>query len=248
MDASNRGSQSGQTVCSPRLGPAGWFGGLDTGRHLPIDMNGASMRRMRVRFARLVAAGLAVSLAAVGAQGGVVAASSGTAPDSTAAAASENSGTHCVADAVEVGSTREAPAPVCFDTFADAISYASYGAIQLPADAARVSRADLAASNARAATRAAPVIIGVSYDNFEYPEGSGTFNHRARSGCDNDQGWEWVYPNIYDDWNDDVDAAEGASRCNGVYYEHANYGGASARTPWTDGSPMEDEASSIRWR
>lgn len=203
------------------------------------------MGRMSVRFPRLFAAGLAVSLAVVGAQSGVAGASSGSAPSSTGAA-TESSGTHCVLEAQEVGSTRAAPAPVCFDTFADATHYASHGAINLPAGATSVTREDIAASNARATARAASVIIGHAFDNAEFPEGQSSLTFRQPRACDNDASAEYFHSfGGNDDWNDDIDSALGSNRCHGIYWEHADISGASVGTPWSDGSPLEDEVSSV---
>jgi hypothetical protein len=68
---------------------------------------------------------------------------------------------------------------------------------------------------------------------------------RRTADCDNDSSAEYKVPGFNSDWNGHIDSAEGFGRCHGVYWEHANFGGASVGTPWTDGSPMEDEASSV---
>lgn len=202
---------------------------------------------MRARTARHVfALALTFGLAAVGAQAGVVSASTGGASTPTAEAGK----THCVSDAQVAGSTRAAADPVCFATFPEAIEYASDGAIRLPAGATTLTQHDVdrAATRTAAGGRtAATVVIGISRDNAEFPEGAGTWTHRAATGCDNDTGREHSISNVGDDWNDDIDSAEGFSGCNGRYYEHANFGGSVAPTPFTDASPMEDEASSIAW-
>src|SRR5687767_11422705 len=120
---------------------------------------------MRARTARHVLA-LALGLAAVGAQADVVSAST---------AAAEAGNTHCVSDVRVAGSAKAGPAPVCFATFPEAIEYASDGAIRLPAGATTLTPHDVdrAAARTTAGGRtAATVVIGISRDNAEFPEGA----------------------------------------------------------------------------
>ncbi|MGH9212396.1 MAG: hypothetical protein ACRD2C_17215 [Acidimicrobiales bacterium] len=164
-----------------------------------------------------------------------------------AVTSSGDSGLHCVSEAIEVGSTRAPAPPVCFDTFAESISYATNGTVQLPADATRVTEEDLAAA---ATDRRAPqVLIGVSEDEALEPLTSArTWAHVAATGCDSDPAAEWQIANVGSSWNDDIDIGIGYAGCNGQYYEHANFAaGRSVMTNWAFG-PMEDQTTSIAWR
>ena len=66
---------------------------------------------------------------------------------------------------------------MCFATFPEAISYASDGAIRLPAGTTRLTQQDVDSAAARTAAdgpTVAAVVIGISYDNVELPEAAGT--------------------------------------------------------------------------
>jgi hypothetical protein len=139
---------------------------------------------------------------------------------------------------------------VCFDNFPDAISYATAGAVELPDGATTVTQqqldqgTDAARSNGAAAVQ---VLIGASYDGVDWGSAA-TWHHWVQNrGCDADPGREYVTANVGDTWNDVIDSANGYNRCQGRYFEHANFRGASVSTNW-GGGLLEDETSSIAWR
>jgi hypothetical protein len=185
--------------------------------------------------------GLAVSLAALNIHGGIAAASD------EAVAPAVDSGTHCVSEAVEVGSTREPASPVCFGTFPEAISYASDGTVQLSPGAtpATVSDEDLVPT-ATSDVQPAAVILGTSYDEHEFLNPQRSWTHTAAYGCDANADIDWQVPNVGASWNDDIDRANAVGSCQGRYNEHASGRGAYVWTPWTLG-PMEDYTTSIFW-
>jgi hypothetical protein len=196
---------------------------------------------MRIGSKSRVLVAVLLGLAIPGIQSGIVSA------DDPAPA--EDAGTHCASEAVPVGSNRTPGPPVCFDSFPDAISYATSGAVELPDGATTVTQQQLDQGAARPNGAAAvKVVIGVSHDGLDWPESPGTLTHWVwNRGCDADPGREYWVNNLGDDWNDRIDSAQGYNRCQGRYFEHANLKGASVSTNWA-GGPLEDEATSIAWR
>jgi hypothetical protein len=189
------------------------------------------MSRLRIIFAATIAAA-GLALAALHAP---------------ASAAPAPFGEHCV-EYVGIGSAT--PKLTCFSTFADATSYATSGAVQLPKDATTVTQAQLDAGYARAAAAGIviqAVTIGISYDGTGNTGASRT--HTRDSGCDSDPGREW-WGDLPDDWNDRIGSAVGRSGCTGRYYEHtvnANTGGGDrVLTPWSGGA-LNNETSFIEW-
>jgi hypothetical protein len=155
---------------------------------------------------------------------------------------------HCVSEALPAGSKEDPLSPVCFGTFAEAIAHATAGVVQLPGDATEVTQEELDASYAQAAAgdiRLAAVVIGISYWDDNYHDGSWT--HTASAGCDNDSDFEYWIINVGSSWNDEISSARGFSLCQGIYYENANFGGAQIGTDWSGGA-MNDKTTSIRWR
>lgn len=155
---------------------------------------------------------------------------------------------HCVSRALPAGRGGEAAPPVCFKTFAGAISHATGGLVRLPGDATSVTQKELDAGYARAAKSGiavTSVVLGISYWDTDFEDSS--WAHTASSGCDGDLAAEWTLSYVGSGWNDEIGSAVGYSQCEGVYFEHANFTGAQVVTPWNDGA-MDDEASSILWR
>jgi hypothetical protein len=137
---------------------------------------------MRIGSKSRVLVAVLLGLASPGSQSGIVSA------DDPAPA--EDAGTHCASEAVPVGSNRTPGPPVCFDSFPDAISYATSGAVELPDGATTVTQQQLDQGAARPNGAAAvKVVIGVSHDGLDWPESPGTLTHWVwNRGCDADPG------------------------------------------------------------
>jgi hypothetical protein len=163
-------------------------------------------------------------------------------------------GTHCVSQLVPVGSTAKVPAPRCFGSFAEMISFATGGAVRLPADATRVTQAQLDVVRPMEGTVQPPfvapanVVVGISYKDTGFSGDS--WAHQATAGCDNDAGYEWqnATPFVGPDgtWNNAISSAEGFSDCTGRYWEFSNHTGANVDTDWSGGA-MNNATSSIKW-
>jgi hypothetical protein len=164
------------------------------------------------------------------------------------------SGTHCVSASVPAGSTAAAPAPTCFGSFADAISFATAGAVRLPAGANTVTQQQLDAGRARLLIEQPAlmpsVVLGISYKDTGWTGDS--WVHTGTSGCDTDAGYEWqnVGPLVGPGggWDNAISSASGYSDCTGRYW--ANSGsppwGANIDTNWSSGV-MSNAASAIQW-
>jgi hypothetical protein len=155
---------------------------------------------------------------------------------------------HCVSEALPAGSKKEPASPVCFGSFPEAIAYATDGWLQLSAEETTITQEQLDAAYSEAAANDVIIqatVIGISHEHKTFRGLS--FIHTGGTGCDTDVGFEWEVSNIGSTWNDRISAAVGFDGCQGVYYEHANFDGASVETIW-DGGAMSDETTSIRWR
>ena len=146
---------------------------------------------------------------------------------------------NCVAEAGTP--TKAQGAPTCFATFAEAISFATHGAVKLPAGARTVT-----ASQLQAAALASSV-LGISYWDTGY-SGS-TYTHTGATGCDTNSDVDYYFQ-FPTSWNDKAGSAKEFGLCDGTYWEngYGTYGGgARVETNWSGGA-MNDHATFIDWR
>ncbi|MFY0577417.1 hypothetical protein ACN28S_26595 [Cystobacter fuscus] len=157
---------------------------------------------------------------------------------------------HCAVKAVAFQPGEEPPLnppPAkldCFASFAEAIAFATQGAIQLPPDATPGQLTPELVS----APDATPTqnLIAVEYEDAYYGGRSLTF-YSETSCYQSNLGT----PSLSSDWNDIISSAQAFSGCNNSYhYEHVNYQGAVANCgsacTWI-GDAMNDRTSSILW-
>ena len=157
-------------------------------------------------------------------------------------------GTHCVSTTLPTGADEELEPPICFGTFAESIAYATDGLVQLPDDATTVTQEQLDSGYDQVSSDGIgiqAIVIGISY--WDSGHSGSSWAHTASSGCDDDSGYEWYISGGFAGWNDEISSAQGFSGCQGVYFEHANFVGASIATSWSGGA-MSDRASSVYWR
>jgi hypothetical protein len=149
---------------------------------------------------------------------------------------------HCVGAAA----TGKQPltAPVCFGSFAEAVRYATDGAVRLPAGATTVSQAELDRGYAAAGARVQTAVIGISFMNTAFTGAS--FTHTAAAGCVTGAAREWFFQ-LPTGWNDRISSAQSFSNCLARYWENGNGvtgSGASVVTNWS-GGPMNDRATFV---
>jgi hypothetical protein len=146
---------------------------------------------------------------------------------------------HCVAEA---GTPTTAPGvPTCFATFPEAISFATKGAVKLPAGATSLTASQLTTA------ALASTVLGVSYWNTGY--GGSSYTHLGGSGCDtnSDVDFYFQFPAA---WNDKAGSGREYGLCDATYWDngHGTYGsGAQVAADWSGGA-MNDHATFIEWR
>jgi hypothetical protein len=207
---------------------------------------------MTIRIARSAIAGVALAAGLLAA--GVTASGAVSATALSPTALSPAATTHCVSAAVPAGSTSTAvPQARCFRTFADAVSYATDGAVRLPAGATRVTQAQLDAGRAQVQFQqpgiANSVVLGASYKDTGWT--GSTWLHTGSYGCDTDPDVDWQNngdPLSGPDgtWDNAIGSAEAFSDCHGTYWALPNFAGANIGTRWS-GGVMNNAASSIQW-
>jgi hypothetical protein len=159
---------------------------------------------------------------------------------------------HCVSASVPAGSTAKPAPPVCFGTFAAAISHATGGTVRLPAGATRVTQQQLDAGRVGLLDYQQPalvsVVLGVSYEDTGWT--GSTWIHTGSYGCDTDPDVDWqnagplVGPG--GGWDNEIGSASAYSNCTGRYWANSGFWGANIDTGWS-GGVMNDASSSIQW-
>ena len=150
-------------------------------------------------------------------------------------------GTHCVSASVPAGSTAVAGPATCFGSFAEAISFATGGAVRLPAGAHTVTQQQLDAGRARLMVEqpnvASSVLLGISYWDTGWT--GSTWMHTGSYGCDTDPDVDWqnagplVGPG--GGWDNQIGSAVAYSNCTGTYWANSNFWGARIDTAWSGG-------------
>jgi hypothetical protein len=155
-------------------------------------------------------------------------------------------------DSLAAGSTEPAPA-TCFETFAEAATFATRGRVALPADA---RPDDIQPALLLSAGLTGPYVIGIEYENRAFGGRSITFISYTTCAVGDlytetmpvvpQPFWPWPL-----DWNDRISSAQAFSGCNHSYhFEHVNFGGAvtDCGTGCSDiGAALNDRTSSIMW-
>jgi hypothetical protein len=157
-------------------------------------------------------------------------------------------GTHCVSASVPAGSAAAGGPAACFGSFAEAISFATSGAVRLPAGASTVSQQQLDAGRAQLMemqpSATVSVVLGVSYWDTGWTGSSWT--HTGSSGCDTDPDVDWQNAGPLGGWDDRIGSARAYSNCTGTYWANSNFWGANIDTGWS-GGVMNNATSSIQW-
>ncbi|WNG20914.1 hypothetical protein [Cystobacter fuscus] len=159
-------------------------------------------------------------------------------------------GQHCVVEAAAVKPEEEPPSDLppakldCFVSFAEAITFATNGVVQLPPDATP----DEFTPEPPSAPDVTPTqyVIAVEYQHRGYGGRSLTITSRTTCAQGN-----IVMPSMPSGWNDIISSARAYAECkNSYHYQHVNYGGAVVNCGTACsyiGDPMNDRTSSIRW-
>ncbi len=155
-------------------------------------------------------------------------------------------GEHCVADLVP--NATEVASYQCFDTFADAIAFATDGQVQLPADAVTVSDEQLAQAGASSdsadGTSVAATVLGTEYEGTSY--GAPTLTLTGSGGCN---GTRYGFPNLSDyGWNNRPSSAKAYNGCWSDHYDDPSYGDPMFRCTGncTGLGALNNKTSSIR--
>jgi hypothetical protein len=159
-------------------------------------------------------------------------------------------GEHCVVKTVAFNPGEAPPSNLppakldCFASFAEAILFATKGAVQLPPNATP----DQLTPELLAATAVTPTqnLIAIEYEHVDYGGRSLTFSSETTCAQSN-----IAAPSMPSGWNDIISSAQAFSGCNNSYhYENVNYQGTVANCGsacnWI-GDVLNDRTSSILW-
>jgi len=154
--------------------------------------------------------------------------------------------THCVSASVPAGSAAVGGSATCFGSFAEAISFATNGAVRLPAGANTVTQQQLDAGRAQLEqpNSTTSVVLGISYWDTGWTGSS--WIHTGSYGCDTDPDVDWQNPGPLGGWDDKIGSARAYSNCTGTYWANSNFWGANVGTDWS-GGVMNNATSSIQW-
>jgi hypothetical protein len=202
------------------------------------------INRRVLRAGIVLAAGLLAGGLAAPAGGMAAPAAQGAEPASLRLAGGE---THCVSAAVPAGSAAMGGPVTCFGSFAEAISFATHGAVRLPAGAHTVTQQQLDAGRAQFEqpnSTTTSVVLGISYWDTGWTGSSWT--HTGSYGCDTDPDVDWQNPGPLGGWDDKIGSARAYSNCTGTYWANSNFWGANIGTDWS-GGVMNNATSSIQW-
>lgn len=157
-----------------------------------------------------------------------------------------SAGRACVMRAVAAGTSEvaRAVAPVCFESFAAAISFATDGTVRLPSTATDLTQADLDAG--RRTGRVASTVIGMEYENSDF--GGTTWIISQANGCTDGGAEVWLRADLTGDpMNNVISSAKTFAGCKSRHFDLANFGGSSYLCGCSQMSTMSDKTTSIRW-
>jgi hypothetical protein len=129
----------------------------------------------------------------------------------------------------------------CFDTFSDAIYFATGGAVRLPAT---VGPDELTEEMLQPA--ADRTVISVEYKDPNYSGQSFVWYVNNSFGCTT--GWSYAQPTMPSGWNDVISSSASYGGCTYVrHYEHTYYGGSKIDCTCATMGAMNDKTSSLKW-
>ncbi len=134
--------------------------------------------------------------------------------------------------------------PVCFTSFAAAISFATDGTVRVRSTATGVTQAQLDAG--RRSGRVASTVIGIEYEDSAF--GGTEWIITQTDGC-NDGGSEvWLRADLTGTaMNNVISSARTYGGCKARHFDLANFGGSSYLCGCSQMSTMSDKTTSIRW-
>src|SRR5690606_8767253 len=165
-----------------------------------------------------------------------------------------DSGRHCVVGlhAAQLGAATEPQAtePACFDTFAEAIDFATGGRVRLPKDATQVSERQLLAAGAISTARApvARPLVGIEYQHTNFGGASLTLYGASGTGCY--AGTWYGFPDLASlDFDNRISSGRTYSNCIGKHHDGTNYTGTYTycETSCSTLGSMNDRTSSIKF-
>jgi hypothetical protein len=173
-----------------------------------------------------------------------------------ATGADAGAGEHCVValDAIPVDDTtagaESMSAPTCFDTFAEAIDFATAGRVTLDAEASTVSEKQLRSAGAVSSevSQVARPLLGVEYQYGSYGGNSLVLYGSSGTGC---YSGDWYgFPNMADlGFNNRISSAKMYSNCLGKHHDGTSYTGSYTYCDANCSSlgSMNDRTSSIKF-
>lgn len=163
-------------------------------------------------------------------------------------------GQHCVVglQAAGPGEAVAPPAsePTCFDTFAEAVSFATDGRVSLPVEATRVSEKQLLSAGV-ISTAQAPVarpLVGIEYQHTNFGGASLTLYGASGTGCYS--GTWYGFPNMASlGFDNTISSGRTYSNCIGKHHDGTNYTGTYTycETSCATLGSMNDRTSSIKF-
>lgn len=207
------------------------------------------MRRRRWAFmAAPVAVGMVLSAGMAVSPATALAAGSGSQrPDVGTQRPGAGQQRHCVADLSPVPQGSRAVSTVrdfqCFDSFTDAISYATDGSVQLAPGAHELSRTQLARADGQAAASA---VLGIEYKGKGY--GGASLSLTGSGGCNSGASYRFPRMSSYG-FNNTIASAKVYNNCFSTHYNGTRYRGAQ-HTCYSNCSSlgsMNNKTSSIEY-
>jgi hypothetical protein len=137
----------------------------------------------------------------------------------------------------------------CFDSFTDAIAFATGGAItDAPADAAKAATPAFARRIDAVGATGCPCLLGLVWVHADFAGASKGWT--ANSTCDTSGDVDHGVGYVGNSWNDVISSSRGYNNCQLKHWEHANWEGRS--TGWLSsasylGDAMNDETSSLQF-
>jgi hypothetical protein len=177
------------------------------------------------------------------------------APAAQAAPTAHSTGSqHCVQQVVEPGA--RVPAPRCFASYAQVISYLTGGRVRLvgtsaaTTDGSGTTRLDAQIRDGEIANTT--YVLSTEYTNSGY--GGSTYTFTWSSSC---ASVNIAWSSMPSGWNDVISSSHAGSGCNAIHYDNAGAGpnsppsGASISCPTYSScssmGTMNDKTSSMRW-
>lgn len=133
---------------------------------------------------------------------------------------------NCVTKLFPLINYRSTGAPVthCFETFSEAMRFASNGRLKLPIGVTTVST-ELARSSGMIASPSDPAtsnpLLSIEYRNEVKGGATHSFIGSSGTGCTG--GTTYGFPTMPSGWNDVIESSQGYSNCDVTHYENTYY-------------------------